>query len=279
MGRASRRQRATRLASGLTLALALPACDPGAPQGRTSAPVPSARYDPDWKATENRKRPEIKQVDASLYPPPRVTARPTPSIRPSPDDPLGGRFSLEDATRGLPAGGRLIARIETSMGVLTCELWPDEAPLATANFLGLARGLRPWKTPEGRWESKPAYDDTTLHRVIPGFAIQGGSPTARADWQPGYAIPDEIWDGANHDRAGLLGMVTPTKHTGGMQFYVTDGPTPQLDGSYPIFGSCGPRQLIGAIARVEAQRGRPVVPVQVERVQISRRAAAVRQPR
>jgi peptidyl-prolyl cis-trans isomerase A (cyclophilin A) len=185
---------------------------------------------------------------------------------------------MSDASRGMPSSGRWLARIETSMGDLTCDLWPDKAPLTVANFIGLARGLRPWKSPEGPWERQPAYDGTSFHRVIPNFAIQGGSPTGRADWQPGYVIPDEIWDGANHDRAGQLCMVTTAKHSGGMQLFITDGPAPQLDGSYPIFGSCGPVQLVHAIAGVEARRGRPVAPVRIETIRITRRSTARQAP-
>lgn len=254
--------------AALLLAMSCDVAPPTA-QRQTSSPSPTGRYDPEWKGSENRKRPRIKQVDASLEPA-VVTAQPTPPVRPSPGDPRGGHWPLSDALRGLPATGRLMARIETNRGDLTCELWPDRAPLTVANFVGLARGLRPWKGPDGRWQRRRAYDDTTFHRVIPGFAIQGGSPTGRIDFRPGYVIPDEIWEGANHDRAGLLCMVTPQPHTGGMQFFITDGPAPQLDGSHPIFGTCGPLALVGAIARAPSRTGRPLAPIRIESIRITR---------
>src|SRR4051812_11833511 len=88
--------------------------------------------------------------------------------KPAALDPLGGVFTLDDATRGLPKTGALVATIATDKGTLRCNLFADKAPVTVANFVGLARGVRPWLTPEGQWESKPAYDGTTFHRVIRG---------------------------------------------------------------------------------------------------------------
>jgi peptidyl-prolyl cis-trans isomerase A (cyclophilin A) len=107
-------------------------------------------------------------------------------------DPAGGKFTLEEATAQLPPGGKLGARIVTSLGVLTCELHDDRAPVTVANFVGLARGLRPFKTESGKWVKRPAYDGTTFHRVIKGFMIQGGDPKGNGMGEPGYVIPDEI---------------------------------------------------------------------------------------
>src|SRR6188508_620230 len=72
---------------------------------------------------------------------PRVPARPVASVRPSPDDPLAGKFTLEDATAGLEGSGPLAATIETDQGNLECKLFEDKAPITVANFVGLARGV------------------------------------------------------------------------------------------------------------------------------------------
>src|SRR4051812_45952556 len=58
-----------------------------------------------------------------------------------PPDPLGGKFTLDDAVKGLPAGKQIVATIETSLGTLTCNLLDDKAPITVANFVGLARGV------------------------------------------------------------------------------------------------------------------------------------------
>lgn len=63
-------------------------------------------------------------------------------------DPLQGKFSLSEATQGLKTKGRLWAEIVTDKGQLRCELFEDKTPNTVANFVGLARGLRPFKDPE-----------------------------------------------------------------------------------------------------------------------------------
>src|SRR5262249_24394007 len=55
-------------------------------------------------------------------------------------DTTGGKFSLEDALKGLSAKGTLLATFETNEGTITCELYEKQAPKTVANFVGLARG-------------------------------------------------------------------------------------------------------------------------------------------
>ncbi|HMJ54768.1 MAG TPA: peptidylprolyl isomerase, partial [Polyangiaceae bacterium] len=153
---------------------------------------------------------------------PRIPARPVASVKPSPDDPLAGKFSLDDAVAGLEGSGALAATIETDVGTLECKLYDDKAPNTVANFVGLARGIRPWKNPEGQWVKKPAYDGTIFHRIIKGFMIQGGDPKGIGSGEPGYVVPDEIWENALHDRAGLLCMANRGPNTNGAQFFITD---------------------------------------------------------
>jgi peptidyl-prolyl cis-trans isomerase A (cyclophilin A) len=201
----------------------------------------------------------------------KVVGHPPAPVAPSPDDPLKGVFSLDDATKGLPAGKQITATIETSMGKLECKLFDDKAPITVANFVGLARGIRPWKTPDGKWEKKPAYDGTTFHRIIKGFMIQGGDPKKNGSGEPGYVIPDEIWDDASHDRPGLLCMANRGKNTNGAQFFITDEAAYHLDNGYTILGECGPVDLIHKIASVEVQGDHPKDPPDIKKITISRK--------
>ena len=108
------------------------------------------------------------------------------------DDPAKGQFTLEQATKGLSGSGPLTAKIETTLGTFNCELYDKQAPLTVANFVGLARGLRPFKDPKtGKWvEKKPYYDGLIFHRVIPGFMIQGGDIAGTGTGGPGYEFQD-----------------------------------------------------------------------------------------
>lgn len=105
-------------------------------------------------------------------------SEPTPTI--------AYNFSREDFDNPL-------VEIRTSLGSMILELFPDEAPLTVANFLGLAEGSRPWIDPESGMEvMRPLYDGTVFHRVIENFMIQGGSPNGQGDGTPGFQFGDEI---------------------------------------------------------------------------------------
>lgn len=138
----------------------------------------------------------------------------------------------------LTGSGNLVASIETSFGTIKCTLLETKAPLTVANYVGLATGTKAWKSPEGSSVNRPAYDGTSFHRVVPGFMIQGGDAKGDGTGEPGFVIPDEIWEGAKHDHAGQLCMANRGPNTNGAQFFITDGAPKHLDGGYTIFGEC-----------------------------------------
>jgi peptidyl-prolyl cis-trans isomerase A (cyclophilin A) len=187
-------------------------------------------------------------------------------------DPLNGKFSLADATKDLPGKGPIVAKIDTSKGMLQCKLFDDKAPITVANFIGLATGKRAWKDPAtGQWVNKPAYDGTGFHRIIKGFMIQGGDPKGNGSGEPGYVIKDELWEGAKHDRAGLLCMANRGPNTNGAQFFITDAAAPHLDTSYTIFGECAPVEVVHDIASVPTgMQDKPQTPVAIKSVKITR---------
>lgn len=244
---------------------------------KESPPEPSP--DPGRAPTETAKKPsEGTREESQSRPIPskpakrKVSAKPTALVKASPDDPLEGKWSLEDATKGLPAGKQITASIETDLGTLECKLFDDKAPITVANFVGLARGLRPWKTPEGKWEKKPAYDGTIFHRIIKGFMIQGGDAKKDGTGEAGYVIPDEIWEDANHDRPGLLCMANRGPNTNSAQFFITDDAAAHLDIGYTIFGECSPVEMVHKIAAVELGSGdRPKSPPVIKKVTVTRK--------
>lgn len=265
--------------SGLGL---LVACKPVVLHTPSSAPVASAASAP--AAIEAARAPtetapaETAPVVGEATPPqepePVPPAHAGEAVTPAPDDPLHGSFSLADATAGVRGRGALVATIDTELGKLECELFDDKAPLTVANFIGLARGNRPWKDQFGNWVQKPAYDGTTFHRIYKGFMIQGGDPSGTGTGEPGYPVQDEYWENARYDRAGLLCLANRGQpNSGGMQLYITDGPAPHLDhGPYgAIFGQCGPVEVVHALAAVEVDGDRPRRPPRINSVKVGRR--------
>jgi peptidyl-prolyl cis-trans isomerase A (cyclophilin A) len=219
------------------------------------APTPEA-------TTRSRPRAAIAE------PPPE---EPASAVDPGPD-PMHGSFNLAQATVGLPEKGPLVATLKTTKGELRCKLFDEKAPIAVANFVGLARGTRPFKD-RNRWVTRAAYDGTTFHRVIKGFMVQGGDPQGTGRGEPGYVFKDELWTGlgSKHDRPGLLGMANRGPDTNGMQFFITDASAPHLDRSYTIFGECAPVSVVHAIANVPTEPGdRPTQEITIEKVEISR---------
>ena len=177
------------------------------------------------------------------------------------EDPAKGQFTLEQATKGLTGSGLLVAKIETTLGTFTCELYEKDAPITVANFVGLARGTRPWKDPKtGKWvEKKPFYDGLIFHRVIPGFMVQGGDPLGVGTGNPGYRFEDEFSPNLKFDKPALLAMANAGPATNGSQFFITEGTPQHLSGKHTIFGVCEPASLVaqdhGRQARTARQAG------------------------
>jgi peptidyl-prolyl cis-trans isomerase A (cyclophilin A) len=181
-------------------------------------------------------------------------------------DPIDGPFTLAMAFEGAPeladtSKGKLTAVFDTTMGTFECELYENQAPLTVANFVGLVRGVRPFKDPKDRkateWVTRRYYDGTKFHRVIQNFMIQGGDPTATGMGTPGYFIPDEFDPKLRHDGPGYLSMANRNPYdpatdkpiydektgltvgnTGSAQFFVTVRDTMALNDRHTIFGKC-----------------------------------------
>jgi cyclophilin family peptidyl-prolyl cis-trans isomerase len=116
-------------------------------------------------------------------------------------------------------------------------IWLFKAtPLHRENFLKLSK--------EGY------FNNTTFHRVIPNFMIQGGDPNSKdlditndGSGGPGYTIPAEIRDSIKHERGVLAAArlgdgVNPSRASSGSQFYisVSTAGTKGLDNQYTVFG-------------------------------------------
>jgi len=160
-------------------------------------------------------------------------------------------------TSGEPANMMII---ETSLGNITCELFPEQAPMTVDVITGLAEGSRDWTDPETgeTMTGKPYYDGIIFHRVIPDFMIQTGDPTGTGTAGPGFQFEDEFHQDLRFDQPGRLAMANRGPNTNGGQIFITVVPTPHLDFKHTIFGQVVEGQDVAdAISEVPAVQSRP----------------------
>jgi peptidyl-prolyl cis-trans isomerase A (cyclophilin A) len=174
----------------------------------------------------------------------------------------------------------LYATFQTSMGTIVCKLFDKESPVTVKNFVDLAQGRKPFTDPKTKQRvTRPLYNGLIFHRVIPGFMIQGGDPLGT-----GFGgtddIKDEFHPSLKFDVPGRLAMANAGPNTGSSQFFITEVPTPHLNGKHTIFGQVIEGQdLVGQIARVPRNaEGRPNTPVRMVRVTIQRFPLAAPKP-
>src|SRR6476661_9418048 len=192
------------------------------------------------------------------------------------------------------------AIIHTSSGDLKCTLFPAQAPKAVANFVGLAKGTKPWKDPaNGNTVHKPLYDGTIFHRTIPEFMIQGGDPSGTGSGDVGFEFEDELHSDLLFDQPGRLAMANRGPNTNTSQFFITEKEVPFLNpcldpngcaggrrapnSGYTIFGQCDSNtvELVKKIARMPCggttctgNNSRPQNPVKITHIEIQGAGAA-----
>ncbi len=239
--------------SALIAVLAI-ACKKESPQEQPQAPAQQPAT-----GTEATPTPEPKAAEEEVRPPMAA--------------------DLAGYLEGLPGDGPLMAKFVTTAGEINCELYPDKAPMTVANFVGLARGLKPFRNPKtGEVEKRPFYDGIIFHRVIPNFMIQTGDPLGQGTGGPGYTFADEFDPSLVHDQPGTLSMANAGPATNGSQIFITERPTPHLDQARPgrghtVFGRCRELDVIKKIANVPKAPGsssRPAENVVIEHLEIYR---------
>jgi peptidyl-prolyl cis-trans isomerase B (cyclophilin B) len=114
--------------------------------------------------------------------------------------------------------------MKTNCGSFTIRLDPKQSPNAVASLVKLAQAKY--------------FDGTVFHRIVPGFVIQGGDPTATGTGGPGYTTVDTPPSGASYDH-GVVAMAKTGAQpagTAGSQFFVVTGDNAGLSPDYAIIG-------------------------------------------
>jgi cyclophilin family peptidyl-prolyl cis-trans isomerase len=127
-------------------------------------------------------------------------------------------------TSELPADKTHELVVETNCGTFTIELDTKASPKTTASVAALA--------------DSGFYDGTTFHRIVPGFVIQGGDPTATGSGGPGYSTLDVPAQTTTYTR-GVVAMAKTQSEppgTAGSQFFVVTGANIGLPADYAVIG-------------------------------------------
>ena len=123
---------------------------------------------------------------------------------------------------------RYRAVLETGLGNIAVEFFPDRAPNHVRNFLRLAQA--------------GFYDGTSFHRVIPDFVAQGGLLSTRQPPLPAFRIADLVrrlkpeFNPTPHVRGTLSMARADEPDSAETSFFVCLGPAPSLDNDYTVFG-------------------------------------------
>ena len=139
--------------------------------------------------------------------------RPQPAPQPLQRQPLP---TFDDVAR--LAASRVEIEMEDGAIVLL-RLLPFEAPTNAARFARLAEA--------------GYYDGLTLHRIVPNFVAQGGSPHANEYTGDGPFTRDELGPAGNW--RGAVGLSTRGRDTGDAQFYINLVDNVRLDHEYTVF--------------------------------------------
>jgi peptidyl-prolyl cis-trans isomerase A (cyclophilin A) len=209
------------------------------------------------------------EVDKQLTGCTRDPGPPAATVDPNaPNDPTGGpaQFTLDKALAGFPqATGKLIALISTEKSFIRCELAESAAPISVANFVGLARGTRPFVNAKNKWTLGRFYDGLIWHRVIPDFVIQGGDPDGVGTGGPGY---DMIVENHVDEPKGTLAVAASNVAPSGSQFYIVVGTGPAAN--YNVFGTCSTDAAIQIAAVPRDSNDKPTTAVHMQRIDVAR---------
>ncbi|HUY12790.1 MAG TPA: peptidylprolyl isomerase [Terriglobia bacterium] len=165
----------------------------------------------------------------------------------------------------------LYAILDTSLGEITCQLFPEKAPKTVENFAGLAKGEKEFVDVATRKKVRRRFfDGLAFHRVIPDFMIQGGCPLGTGTGGPGYKFEDEFSKDLVFDKPGKLAMANSGPNTNGSQFFITVAATGWLNHRHTIFGEVVKGyDVVEAISTTSRDRqDKPRTPVVMNAVQI-----------
>ena len=150
--------------------------------------------------------------------------------------------------------GRIVnVKMDTSMGEVMLELYPDKAPDTVKNFLDYANA--------------GTYDGTIFHRIINGFMNQGGGYTTEyVKKDTNRPISNEAFNGLKNLRGTIAMARTTAPHSATSQFFINTADNAMLDHTaktmsgwgYAVFGKIAyGMDVMDNMANVQTGSGGP----------------------
>ena len=158
----------------------------------------------------------------------------------------------------------VLVLLETNSGNITIELFPNDAPNHVENFMELTQS--------------GFYDNTTFHRIIKDFMIQGGDPKTKPDsgasqseWGTGgpATFVEAEFNDIKHNR-GIVSMArSQSPDSAGSQFFIVHKDSNFLDQEYTVFGRIVTEESFTTLDRIaNVETGDKDVPINIDDVRI-----------
>jgi cyclophilin family peptidyl-prolyl cis-trans isomerase len=172
------------------------------------------------------------------------------------------RVELKAPREQVKRGESLTAAVDTSCGSFEIALDTENSPKTASSFVHMAR--------EG------LYDDTTFHRIVPGFVIQGGDPLGTGRGGPGYSVDEAPPRNTVYTQGTVAMAKTALEPPGrsGSQFYVVTAADAGLPPEYALLGEVSSGEdVVDRISELgdpaSGDAGTPLAPVVIRTIKVS----------
>jgi peptidyl-prolyl cis-trans isomerase B (cyclophilin B) len=160
----------------------------------------------------------------------------------------------------LKPGTTYVATVSTNCGDFEITLDPENAPKTGGSFKSLA--------------DKKFFDDTTFHRIVAGFVIQGGDPQGSGQGGPGYTVVEAPPKDLAYEKGVVAMAKTATEPAGasGSQFFVVTAEDAGLPPDYALLGRVTSGQDVVdkiAVAETDPATEKPIDPVVIKSIAVT----------
>eukprot|EP00970_Alexandrium_tamarense_P009951 scaffold1969_cov191-Alexandrium_tamarense.AAC.3 len=169
-----------------------------------------------------------------------------------------------------PHGSRIVFRLYWNVAPLACENFATLCTNGGNSILGCSNNNKLKPAPIGESGKELSYKNSTIHRVVLEFIVQGGdfvfgNGSGGESIYNGKKFKDERAGLAlKHDRAGVLSMGNSGKNANTSQFFITLDKSPQCDGKHVVFGEVvSGMEVVRAMESYGSSNGEPSVPLQI----------------